>query len=392
MLKIPEGGVARRIITPQNDGYEYFFGYYDLQSYSADDTRHLFHRTKLSYLDRLPGKDDVAELGYVNLKTGEVTVFAETTAWNFQQGAMLQWNPRDPEHEIIYNTVLDGEYAGVVMDIRTGRKRYLEKPVANVSRDGKWGLSVNFSRLYHFRPGYGYAALPDPFFHENHAREDGIHLIDMETGKAKLIISMEEIWDFSGKWFGSDRKMNINHITFNPDASRFLFLARNFRVDERPHRTALITAQAKRLHLENIRPMTRDASKHREDMDMTMDAVLLDAPCSGLGVMADKPDVKYRITPESVSEIVATQRQLLDAVAPYVKRGGVLVYSTCSVLKEENVRQAEDFLARHPEFELAKLPETIPAEFRQHEDVGLQLLPSRDGVEGFYICKMKRKR
>ena len=158
------------------------------------------------------------------------------------------------------------------------------------------------------------------------------------------------------------------------------------------HRTELITAQVKRLGLENVRPMTRDAAVRRPDLEGTMDAVLLDAPCSGLGVMADKPDVKYRVTPESVEEIVRTQRQLLDAVAPYVKKGGVLVYSTCSVLKEENVRQAEDFLARHPEFELAKLPESIPAEFRQHEDVGLQLLPSRDGVEGFYICKMKRKR
>ncbi len=158
------------------------------------------------------------------------------------------------------------------------------------------------------------------------------------------------------------------------------------------HRTDLIAAQVKRLGLENVRPMTRDASVRRPDLDGTMDAVLLDAPCSGLGVMADKPDVKYRVTPESVEEIVRTQRQLLDAVAPYVKKGGTLVYSTCSVLKEENVRQAEAFLSRHPEFELAKLPESIPADFRQHEDVGLQLLPSRDGVEGFYICRMRRKR
>ncbi len=158
------------------------------------------------------------------------------------------------------------------------------------------------------------------------------------------------------------------------------------------HRTELVTAQMKRLGLENVRPMTRDASVRRPDLDGTMDAVLLDAPCSGLGVMADKPDVKYRVTPESVEEIVRTQRELLDAVAPYVKRGGMLVYSTCSVLKEENVLQAEAFLARHPEFELVKLPESIPAEFRQHEGVGLQLLPSRDGVEGFYICRMRRKR
>ncbi len=158
------------------------------------------------------------------------------------------------------------------------------------------------------------------------------------------------------------------------------------------HRTDLIAAQVKRLGLENVRPMTRDASVRRPDLEGTMDAVLLDAPCSGLGVMADKPDVKYRVTPESVAEIVATQRQLLDAVAPYVKRGGTLVYSTCSVLKDENVRQVEDFLSRHPEFELVKLPESIPAEFRQHEEVGLQLLPSRDGVEGFYICCMRHKR
>ncbi len=158
------------------------------------------------------------------------------------------------------------------------------------------------------------------------------------------------------------------------------------------HRTDLVTAQVKRLGLENVRPMTRDASVRRPDLDNTMDAVLLDAPCSGLGVMADKPDVKYRVTPESVAEIVRTQRDLLDAVAPYVKKGGTLVYSTCSVLKEENVLQAEAFLARHPEFELMKLPESIPEEFRQHEGVGLQLLPSRDGVEGFYICRMRRKR
>ncbi len=157
------------------------------------------------------------------------------------------------------------------------------------------------------------------------------------------------------------------------------------------HRTALIAAQARRLHLENIRPMTRDASRHREDMDMTMDAVLLDAPCSGLGVMSDKPDVKYRATPESLAELTRIQASLLDAVAPYVKEGGVLVYSTCSMLKCENAQQIEAFLARHPEFEIDKLPDSIPEGFRRQADVGLQLLPGRDPVGGFYICRMRRK-
>ena len=158
------------------------------------------------------------------------------------------------------------------------------------------------------------------------------------------------------------------------------------------HRVDLVKAQIKRLGLENVRPMQRDATVLREDMTGTMDAVLLDAPCSGLGVMADKPDVKYRASAESVSELVALQAKLLDTVCQYVKRGGTLVYSTCSVLKDENERQVAAFLGRHPEFEIVALPESIPAEFRQHAGTGLQLLPNRDGVEGFYICRMRRKR
>ncbi len=162
--------------------------------------------------------------------------------------------------------------------------------------------------------------------------------------------------------------------------------------DVHPHRVDLIEAQCRRLRLENVRPIVRDARKMREELVETMDAVLLDAPCSGTGDMLDKPDVKYRVSQESVAELVETQRQLLDAVAPYVKRGGVLVYSTCSVLRDENDRQVEAFLARHPEFELAELPETIPERFRAHAGVGLQLLPQRDGVGGFYLARMRRKR
>ena len=169
-------------------------------------------------------------------------------------------------------------------------------------------------------------------------------------------------------------------------------VGRVFAWDLHEHRVELIRAAARRLGLENVRPMTRDALKHREELDGTMDIVLLDAPCSGLGVMSEKPDVKYRVTAQSVDELVQLQSNLLDAVCPYVKKGGTLVYSTCSVLKDENVRQAEKFLARHPEFELLPLPETIPASVRQYETTGLQLLPQRDGIEGFYMCRMRRKK
>ncbi len=162
--------------------------------------------------------------------------------------------------------------------------------------------------------------------------------------------------------------------------------------DKHEHRVALIEAQAKRLGLEeNVRPMVRDATKRREDLFRTMDAVLLDAPCSGLGVMAEKPDIKLRVTEESVRELTALQAKLLDTVCEYVREGGTLVYSTCSVLREENRDQTDAFLARHSEFELLPLPETVPESFREREERGLQLLEHRDGTEGFYICRMRRK-
>ena len=161
--------------------------------------------------------------------------------------------------------------------------------------------------------------------------------------------------------------------------------------DVHEHRVNLIRAAARRLGLDNIRPAVRDATAPKEDLFGTMDAVLLDAPCSGLGVMDSKPDIKYRATPDSVQELTELQAKLLDACCQYVKKGGVMVYSTCSILPEENGEQIRAFLERHPEFALSPLPESIPERFRErYGDTGLQLLPHRDGVEGFFIARMRR--
>lgn len=161
--------------------------------------------------------------------------------------------------------------------------------------------------------------------------------------------------------------------------------------DVHDHRVTLIKAMMRRLHLENVRPVVRDAAVLKEDLISTMDAVLLDAPCSGLGVMDNKPDIKYRATPESVKELTEIQEKLLNTCSQYVKRNGYLVYSTCSVLPEENGEQVKKFLAAHPDFVLAPLPTSFDERFKAHyADGGLQLLPHRDGVEGFFIARMKR--
>ncbi len=162
--------------------------------------------------------------------------------------------------------------------------------------------------------------------------------------------------------------------------------------DIHEHRVELVKAVARRLRLENLRPMVRDAAKYREELWETFDAVLLDAPCSGLGVMLEKPDVKYRQAPESVAALAEAQKALLNTVCQYVKKGGVLVYATCSILPEENSEQIARFLKDHPEFEISPLPEAIPDTFRRlYNETGLQLFAHRDGLEGFFIARMVKK-
>lgn len=125
----------------------------------------------------------------------------------------------------------------------------------------------------------------------------------------------------------------------------------------------------------------------------TMDAVLLDAPCSGIGVMDDKPDIKLRVSQESVRELCDIQRKLLDVCSGYVKKGGTFVYSTCSILPEENIKQVQRFLKDHPEFTIQPLPNSIPEKYRKYyTENGLQLLSWRDDTEGFFIARMKRER
>ena len=162
--------------------------------------------------------------------------------------------------------------------------------------------------------------------------------------------------------------------------------------DLHAHRVDLIRAAAKRLGLDNVRAQVRDASKPSENLMGMMDAVLVDAPCSGLGVMGDKPDIKYRLTAESIDALVPIQRGILDACAAYVRPGGLLVYSTCTILPEENGDQVADFLARHPEFEPDENDAWLPEALRERFSGGqIQILPSRDGMDGFFIARLKRK-
>ncbi len=167
---------------------------------------------------------------------------------------------------------------------------------------------------------------------------------------------------------------------------------RVFAWDVHPHRVELIRAAAHRLGLENVRPSERDARRVPEDMKLSMDAVLVDAPCSGLGVIADKPDIKYRQSEESLAALPPLQRQILEACAAAVKPGGRLVYATCTLLPEENEMQARAFLDAHPEFVPDMGDGWLPEALKPRLSDGmLQIRPDLDGLEGFFIARMRRK-
>ena len=157
--------------------------------------------------------------------------------------------------------------------------------------------------------------------------------------------------------------------------------------DIHPHKIQLIENGAARLGLGILQARLQDASEFVPEWEGAMDAVLVDAPCSGLGIIRKKPDIRYRDLKENEA-LPALQKKILANQARYVKKGGVLLYSTCTLLPRENQEVVEDFLKTHPEFSLEKLP--LPVPFPENTTGMLTLLPGQWDTDGFFISKMRR--
>ena len=149
-----------------------------------------------------------------------------------------------------------------------------------------------------------------------------------------------------------------------------------YSVDVYPQRVELIEEACKKYGVTCIKTMCMDARQLLQEIPAYyFDQVLLDAPCSGLGTLKHKPEIKLNLKPSDVDEIVKLQSQLLDSAALMVKKGGWLTYSTCTLNRKENEKQIEMFLSQHPEFEVV-YERTI--------------FPFEDGSDGFYISKLHR--
>lgn len=139
---------------------------------------------------------------------------------------MLQWVPAVSDTRIIYNDRISDRFVSIILDVKTGARRTLPRPVYTISNDGKSALSLNFSRNAITRPGYGYNGLKDQFEDESHPAEDGVYLMNLETGNHELIVSIDRVANYEPDETMSDAKHWVNHILFSPDDKRFFFLHR----------------------------------------------------------------------------------------------------------------------------------------------------------------------
>lgn len=158
--------------------------------------------------------------------------------------------------------------------------------------------------------------------------------------------------------------------------------------DLHPHKKKLMEAGAARLGLDCMHPQTADATQFRTEWEGAFDLVVADVPCSGLGVIRKKPDIRYK-DPEPLKDLPEVQKRIADNVCRYVKPGGVLLYSTCTLLERENQAVVEGFLREHEEFCLE--PFALPEPIGTVEQGMLTLWPHRNDTDGFFFAKLRRK-
>jgi 16S rRNA (cytosine967-C5)-methyltransferase len=159
-------------------------------------------------------------------------------------------------------------------------------------------------------------------------------------------------------------------------------------VERNPRRADGLARTARRLHAANVRVEVADAGLRRPEGAL-FDRVLVDPPCSGLGTLQARADLRWRVTPEAIEEMAGVQAQILAAGAAVLRPGGVLVYSTCTISPTENERPIAAFLDSHPEFDLDDLTGMAGA----HAAAGgmLQTLPHRDHTAGFFIARLRKR-
>ena len=157
-------------------------------------------------------------------------------------------------------------------------------------------------------------------------------------------------------------------------------------------KTDFIRENMDRMGLTNMVTKVWDARETDDTWIRKADIVYLDVPCSGLGILGKKRDIKYNVTEESLQEILELQKKIVSASVAYVKPGGILMYSTCTIRKDENQNMAE-WITKEFDFVLESLDAFLPKNLQNEETAGgmLQLFPDKHGCDGFFMARLRRK-
>ncbi len=229
-VKFPE--IKGPIQITGNDKEHLFASYYGINSFDRSQKHVTVLETDIR--NKLPGKHDAATLGLVELTNYKFTPLTEVHTWNFQQGCMAHWLGSSPDSLIIYNDLREEKFVSVIMNVHTKEEiKILPHPVSAVSPDGREAISINFARLRLTRPDYGYDgegqnSLKDIAFPE----DDGLLLMDIETGNTKLLVSYQQIKELvppitkgNIAWF--------NHTLFSRKGNRIFWLSRQINEGKR---------------------------------------------------------------------------------------------------------------------------------------------------------------
>ena len=237
-----EGNIIR--VSPDDKEHEYFFGYYDKSPWDITDRYMLCLRADDTWSDVSP--KEKADIILIDTEKAEsdknrVKKLAETRSWNVQQGCMLQWLGPDYSSKVIYNDYRDGKYVSVILEVKTGKEKIISAPVYTVSDDGKIALTLDFSRLYNLRPGYGYRNVPEKTKGEKLPDATAVWTINLETGKVSNLLSYKDFAEFEPRVEMKNKEAihKVNHLMLSPNGKRFMVLYRWF-IGERKY-SRLIT-------------------------------------------------------------------------------------------------------------------------------------------------------
>ena len=202
----------------------HFYGYYDINPWDPSIRYHIALET--DFHERRPEPGDVAAVGLVDRETHGFIPYASTSAFNLQQGSMLHWIEAGFGTEFTFNDWEDQKVVSRAVNMKTREMRTIQGAIAAISPAEPVAAGLNYARMAHCRQVVGYANNIDPVTLEIHPEDDGLFLLDLKSGKSKLILSIAEVAKKSQYEELSDRYTYFNHVLFNTDGTRIMFFCR----------------------------------------------------------------------------------------------------------------------------------------------------------------------